>query len=122
MLQVFRLIKAFLQLKYGGQPLEWTLVTVQSQPIHSCDPLKTAHAGVHGLAGSMAKEYPGWQIRAVDLEAGREFLLKTCSGFRRNRKEIPGSTVRANGTSRSSSRFRKPLPNRRSSRRAACMW
>ncbi|OMF27826.1 SDR family NAD(P)-dependent oxidoreductase [Paenibacillus sp. FSL H8-0259] len=75
-LQVFRLIKAFLQLKYGGQPLEWTLVTVQSQPIHSCDPLKTAHAGVHGLAGSMAKEYPGWQIRAVDLEAGREFPVE----------------------------------------------
>ncbi|WP_428243751.1 SDR family NAD(P)-dependent oxidoreductase [Gynuella sp.] len=64
----FRLIKALLQLNYGAGPLEWTVLTRQTQPVLSGDPVSCANAALHGLIGSMAKEYPNWKVRLVDTD------------------------------------------------------
>jgi polyketide synthase PksM len=69
-LQCFRLVKALLAEGYGAKPLGWTIVTTQAQAVLRGDPIDAAHASVHGLAGSLAKEYPHWKVRLVDLEAG----------------------------------------------------
>lgn len=69
-LQVFRMIKALLALGYGARKLGWTMITTQTQPIHANRPINPTHASLYGLAGSLAKEYPNWTIRVVDLEAG----------------------------------------------------
>ncbi|MEC5160165.1 MULTISPECIES: SDR family NAD(P)-dependent oxidoreductase [unclassified Janthinobacterium] len=65
----FHLIKALLELGYGARALEWTVLTTQTQALHAGEELRPAHASVHGLVGSMAKEYPNWAVRLVDLPA-----------------------------------------------------
>ncbi|WP_339301032.1 SDR family NAD(P)-dependent oxidoreductase [Paenibacillus sp. FSL R5-0623] len=67
---VFRIIKAMIQLGYGHRPLEWSFLTCQTQSVWSSDPVNPADAGVHGLASSMAQEFPQWYVRLVDLQAG----------------------------------------------------
>ncbi|MEC1541502.1 polyketide synthase PksM [Bacillus subtilis] len=69
-LHLFKLVKACLQLGYGEKQLEWSLVTVQAQPVTQHEAVQPAHASIHGLAGTMAKEYPHWKIRLLDLERG----------------------------------------------------
>ena len=69
-LQVFRIVKALLRLGYGDNDLGWTVLTVGAQSVNKEDVMhRAAHAGIHGLAGSLAKEYPNWRIRLIDLEA-----------------------------------------------------
>ena len=65
----FRTIKALLQLGYGNRKLSWSVITRQTQPIHARDVVNPAHASIHGLIGSLAKEYPNWSMRLIDLEA-----------------------------------------------------
>lgn len=72
-IQVFRLIKALLQLGYAAQNLSLSIITLQAQWIYPQDQVDPAHAGLHGFAGSLAKEFPNWKIRLVDLEAGGEW-------------------------------------------------
>ena len=67
-LSVFRLVKAMLSRGYGVHELDWTLVTTLAQAVHGRDPVNPAHAALHGLTGSMAKEYPHWRTRLIDLE------------------------------------------------------
>ena len=71
-MQCFHLIKALLALGYGSRTLGWTIITTQVQAIHASETVNPTHASVHGLIGSMAKEYAKWKIRLVDLEADRE--------------------------------------------------
>ncbi|MGP1682269.1 MAG: SDR family NAD(P)-dependent oxidoreductase, partial [Giesbergeria sp.] len=65
----FRLFKALLALRYDSRKLGLTVLTTQAQPVHETDPAWPAHASVHGLLGSVAKEYSGWKIRLLDLPA-----------------------------------------------------
>lgn len=74
-IQCFRMIKSLLGLGYGNKELGWSVITIQSLPIHRNDSINPTHASLHGLIGSMAKEYPKWQVRIVDLEAGRDWPL-----------------------------------------------
>ncbi|WP_139487919.1 SDR family NAD(P)-dependent oxidoreductase [Brevibacillus dissolubilis] len=74
-IQVYRIIKSLLRLGYANQELGWTLLTVQTQPIRNNDPVNPIDASLHGLIGSMAKEYTNWKVRLVDLEANREWPL-----------------------------------------------
>lgn len=67
-IQCFRIIKALLQLGYGSREISWDVVTTQTQSIREKDPIIPTHASVHGLFGSLAKEFPRWKIRLVDLE------------------------------------------------------
>src|SRR5262249_46086366 len=71
-LQVFRLVKALLALDYGVRDLRWLLITVSTQAVLPHDVVNPTHAALHGLAGSMAKEYPHWQVRLLDLEASAD--------------------------------------------------
>jgi polyketide synthase PksM len=68
-LQLFWMIKALLELDYEQRDLTLTVVTRQSEPCGPCDTVDPTHAGVHGLAGSLANEQPGWRVRSVDLPA-----------------------------------------------------
>ncbi|WP_342434393.1 SDR family NAD(P)-dependent oxidoreductase [Paenibacillus sp. FSL H7-0442] len=72
-IQLFRLVKSMLQLGYGHRTLEWTVITVQAQPVNKYDEVDPTHASVHGFIGSMAKEYSHWKVRLADMEAGVEW-------------------------------------------------
>ena len=74
-LNCFRTIKAMLGLGYGEKDLAWTIITYQTQSINKGDNINPTHATIHGLAGSMAKEYPNWKIRLVDLEADKDWPI-----------------------------------------------
>jgi polyketide synthase PksN len=76
MLEVFRLVKTLLALDYGVRDLTWTLVTRSTQPALPSDVVNPTHAALHGLAGSMAKEYPHWQVRLLDVEAGADLPVE----------------------------------------------
>jgi acyl transferase domain-containing protein/long-subunit acyl-CoA synthetase (AMP-forming)/ubiquinone/menaquinone biosynthesis C-methylase UbiE len=69
-LHCFRMIKALLRLGYETADLGWTVITIQTQPVDKNDRVNPGHASLHGLIGSMAKEYINWKVRLVDLEAG----------------------------------------------------
>jgi acyl transferase domain-containing protein/acyl carrier protein/SAM-dependent methyltransferase len=74
-LATLRLVKALLQLGYGRQPLGLTVVTTDTQAIDTAVPLEPAHAAVHGLVGTLAKEYPEWSVRLVDVSASEPWPL-----------------------------------------------
>ncbi|WP_440119136.1 SDR family NAD(P)-dependent oxidoreductase [Paenibacillus sp. QZ-Y1] len=72
---LYRLIKAFLQNGYGNRSMEWTVITMRANSIHTLDPVDPTHAGIHGLIGVLCKERPGWKVRQVDLEVLNEKSL-----------------------------------------------
>jgi acyl transferase domain-containing protein/acyl carrier protein/SAM-dependent methyltransferase len=72
-LQVFRMVKALLRLGYGSRDLGWSVITIQAQPIHKNDLVNPTHASLFGLIGSMAKEYPNWKVRLIDLEVNSDW-------------------------------------------------
>jgi acyl transferase domain-containing protein/acyl carrier protein len=74
-LQCFRLTKALLALGYETRSLGWTVITVQAQAVYAHDPIDPSHASVHGFIGSLAKEYPSWSVRLMDLPAGGQWPL-----------------------------------------------
>ncbi len=68
----FRLIKALLAQGYGDRSLAWTVITTGAQGVRAGDLASPTHAGVHGLAGTLAKELAQWSVRLLDLPfAGR---------------------------------------------------
>ncbi|PWK14992.1 beta-ketoacyl synthase N-terminal-like domain-containing protein [Tumebacillus permanentifrigoris] len=73
--QLFRVIKAMLQLGYGKKKLGWSVWTASTQKVLATDVVNAEHAGIYGLTGSMAKEYTNWSIRVVDVAAGDELPL-----------------------------------------------
>lgn len=76
-LQVFRLIKALISLGYDTRDLVWTVFTVQAQPIHKEDEVKSGHTSIHGLLGSAAKEIPSWKVRLIDLPSHENWPIAT---------------------------------------------
>jgi NADP-dependent 3-hydroxy acid dehydrogenase YdfG len=75
-LSCFRLIKAVLELGYGSRALGWTVITTQTQAIERHEAVNPTHASVHGLIGSMAKEYPNWKVRLVDVPAATDWPVR----------------------------------------------
>ena len=71
----FRLIKALLREGFGSKRLGITVITTNSQRIRPEDVVDPAHASIHGFIGTVAKEYPGWQVRLVDMEAPGEWAI-----------------------------------------------
>ncbi|WP_273323947.1 SDR family NAD(P)-dependent oxidoreductase, partial [Vallitalea guaymasensis] len=69
---VFRIIKALINLDYDTKNLGLTFITKQSQGIHKDEKINPVYASIHGLIGSLAKEYSNWNIRLVDLEADEQ--------------------------------------------------
>nr|ADN68478.1 SorC [Sorangium cellulosum] len=62
-----RLVKALLRAGYGEKSLGLTVVTRQACGIEDDERIDPDHAAAHGLMGSVAKEYPHWRIRIVDV-------------------------------------------------------
>ncbi|MEJ2621460.1 MAG: type I polyketide synthase, partial [Candidatus Thiodiazotropha sp.] len=71
----FRLVKALLGLEYDARELGWSIITVQTQPIHQHENVNPTHVSIHGFVGSMAKEYLNWNIRLVDVEKGHTWPI-----------------------------------------------
>ncbi|WP_230646936.1 SDR family oxidoreductase, partial [Bradyrhizobium sp. Leaf401] len=80
-LQCFRMIKALLELGYDKRTLGWTVITTGSQAVRRDDDVNPSHASVHGLFGTVAKEYAQWQIRLVDLPPDGTWPLAELSGL-----------------------------------------
>lgn len=66
-LALFRLMKVLIDLGYDRRDLGLTLLTTEAVAVSEAARSDPAHAGVHGLVGSLAKEYPGWRVRLADL-------------------------------------------------------
>jgi polyketide synthase PksM len=66
----FRLIKAMLGEGYGDRAVTWSVITTGTQTIQAGEIASPAHASVHGLIGSMAKEHLSWTVRLMDMPAG----------------------------------------------------
>ena len=75
---VFRIIKALLQGGYAHKPLQWTFITGRTQRVIAADAIRPTHAGIIGLVGSLAKEYPRWDIRLLDVESLGAVSAQTC--------------------------------------------
>lgn len=71
----FRFIKALLQQGYDAKPLAWTIITFRAQVAFENEQGDPSQAAIHGLIGSMAKEYTSWKIRLVDVESAYECPL-----------------------------------------------
>ncbi len=72
LIHLFRIVKA-LASGSAQRNLGWTVITEQGLAWRSGEHVNPAHAGVHGMIGSVAKEYPDWRIRLLDLEIGVEW-------------------------------------------------
>nr|WP_242855837.1 SDR family NAD(P)-dependent oxidoreductase [Ruminiclostridium josui] len=72
---VFRLIKALLNKGYGTKKLVWSVITYKTCQVLKSDVANPGHASLHGLLGTMAQEYPNWDIRLFDLEDSNEFSV-----------------------------------------------
>lgn len=68
-LAVFRIIKALLHLGYANKNLQWTFLINRTLPVTGAEILQPVHAGIAGLVGSLAKEYPQWNLRVLDLDS-----------------------------------------------------
>ncbi|HEX8617120.1 MAG TPA: SDR family NAD(P)-dependent oxidoreductase, partial [Thermoanaerobaculia bacterium] len=77
-LNLFRTIKALLQLGHGPKKLQWTIVTTRTQRVDERHPMQPSHAGVVGLVGSLAKEYPQWDLRLLDVDTLDSVTAREC--------------------------------------------
>jgi acyl transferase domain-containing protein/tryptophanase/acyl carrier protein/SAM-dependent methyltransferase len=68
-LALFGVIKALLHAGYANKNLRWTIVTSRTQRVKEADRVQPAHAAIAGLVGSLAKEYPQWDLRLVDVDS-----------------------------------------------------
>ncbi|MEU5186688.1 SDR family NAD(P)-dependent oxidoreductase [Streptomyces klenkii] len=64
----FRMIKALVRTGHDARPLGITLVTHRALATHAHEDIRPAHAGLHGLFGSLGREYTNWTVRRVDLD------------------------------------------------------
>ena len=64
---LFKMVKALNKLGYDDKELELTFITCKSLPVVDDDVVNPTHTGVHGLVGSVAKEFPNWNVRLVDF-------------------------------------------------------
>jgi NADP-dependent 3-hydroxy acid dehydrogenase YdfG len=49
------------------------VITTETPAVHADEIVSPAHASVHGLIGSMAKEYADWNVRLLDLPAAGDW-------------------------------------------------
>ncbi|MEE1769452.1 SDR family NAD(P)-dependent oxidoreductase [Streptomyces sp. JV185] len=64
----FRMIKALVRTGHDAQALTLTLVTRSTLATYDTEPTAPAHAGLHGLFGSLGQEYTNWSVRRTDLD------------------------------------------------------
>jgi acyl transferase domain-containing protein len=79
---VFQIIKALLRLGYGYRELRWTIITRNTQNVAKDAQVQPVHSGIVGLIGSLAKEYPQWDISLLDVESAESVTLNECLSMR----------------------------------------
>lgn len=79
---VFRIIKALLRLGYGDKELRWTVITRNTQNVIKDAQTQPAHSGIIGLIGSVAKEYPQWDLSLLDVDSLESLTLTECLSIR----------------------------------------
>ncbi|HET8798951.1 MAG TPA: type I polyketide synthase, partial [Thermoanaerobaculia bacterium] len=80
-LSLFRMVKALLRHGYASKTLRWTIVTRNTQRVTERDSVQPAHAAIFGFAGSLAKEYPQWDLRLLDLDSLDSVSVRECLGL-----------------------------------------
>ena len=68
----FKIFKALIKLGYDIKELGITAITFNTQQIGVNDSIDPTHAGLHGLVGSLAKEYKNWKVTLLDLDIDSE--------------------------------------------------
>ncbi|MCP5002839.1 MAG: SDR family NAD(P)-dependent oxidoreductase, partial [Planctomycetes bacterium] len=116
-LEVLRIIKALLNLGYVTREVQWTIITSKTQLVKKKDPITPTHAGLFGLFGSMAKEFPHWKLRLLDVESLESVSTKEClslawdkqgNGFAyRNKEWFQQGLVRVQTLQHETSLYRK---------------
>ncbi len=106
-LHLFRLIKAVLSRGGGAKALSWTVLTSLCIAVRAEDAVDPTHAGVHGLVGVMAREYPSWRVRLVDADGalsaekilrapadptGRAWAVRAGTWYRQRLLPVAGAT------------------------------
>ena len=66
--EVFRLVRAFVDLGYQSRPLDWTFVTRKALLVDADDKFNPTHAGIHGFAGTLSREFSRWSVQSLDLD------------------------------------------------------
>lgn len=66
-LAVLRLIKMMVALELDAHKIQWTVITEQTQTLLNDRITNPIAAGLHGLIGSMTKEFSLWSSRIVDV-------------------------------------------------------
>jgi acyl transferase domain-containing protein/enoyl-CoA hydratase/carnithine racemase/acyl carrier protein/SAM-dependent methyltransferase/ribosomal protein S18 acetylase RimI-like enzyme len=77
-LAVFRIIRALIRLGYGDKELQWTIITGNTQRVRKDEPIQPTHAGIFGLVGSLAKEYPHWKLSMLDVDSLESVAANEC--------------------------------------------
>ncbi|KAI5808347.1 hypothetical protein BZA77DRAFT_24773 [Pyronema omphalodes] len=65
--QTLRIFKALSLLGLCQRELSWTVITTEAVSMDEEMVPDPVHAAIHGLVGTIAKEYPRWNIRLIDL-------------------------------------------------------
>jgi acyl transferase domain-containing protein/enoyl-CoA hydratase/carnithine racemase/acyl carrier protein/GNAT superfamily N-acetyltransferase len=77
-LAVFRIAKALIELGHADKELAWTLITRRTQQARKSDPVHPAHAAIAGFVGSLAKEYPHWNVTLLDVDSLESVTAAEC--------------------------------------------
>lgn len=85
-LTVFRIAKALASSKRAEQDLHWTLLTRNTQSVRNKDRVSPAHGAISGLVGSLAKEYPQWHLRLLDVDDLDAVSAHECLSLPRNKQ------------------------------------
>lgn len=80
-LTAFRVLKAMLANGCDARNMHFTVLTTQALPVDHLDSVQPTDAGLHGLFGSLAKEYPHWAVRLADLDANSDIPLEAALGL-----------------------------------------
>nr|ADA69237.1 trans-AT polyketide synthase [Nostoc sp. 'Peltigera membranacea cyanobiont'] len=75
LVQVYRLLKAAAVI-YGNEGLQWTAIALQSQAVFCDEDPDPTQAGIHGFIGSIAKEFPQWKFRLLDMASPADTSYK----------------------------------------------
>lgn len=75
---VFRIAKALVKLNRGEHGLHWTLITRNTQNVRKSDQISPTHGAISGLAGSLAKEYPEWNLQLLDVDDLQALNAEQC--------------------------------------------
>ncbi|GFE86020.1 SDR family NAD(P)-dependent oxidoreductase [Steroidobacter agaridevorans] len=77
-LTVFRIAKALVNLNRAERSLHWTLITRHTQNVRKNDRVSPTHGALSGLVGSLAKEYPEWNLQLLDVDDLQSLGAEQC--------------------------------------------